>query len=77
MKGLQEALSKKDNSNTGVLSSEEFIRCLSESEMKFAKDEVDRLIKEITEKENYSNVNYKEFLKHSYLYQLYKNHAQL
>jgi len=45
--------------------------------MKFSKDEVERLIKEITEKEMQETVNYKEFLKHSYLYQLYKNYSQL
>ena len=45
--------------------------------MKFTQDEVARLIKTITEDEKIPSVDYKDFLKHSYLFQLFKNHVQL
>lgn len=45
--------------------------------MKFTNDEVERLITTITKEEGKPTVDYKEFLKHSYLFQLFKNHVQL
>jgi len=45
--------------------------------MKFTDGEVDRLIDEIIKKEKQPTVNYRDFLKYSYLFQLFKNHLQL
>ena len=40
-------------------------------------DEVENLIDTIVNKEKINQVNYIDFLKFSYLFQLYKNHMQL
>ena len=45
--------------------------------MKFLDNEVDRLIDTMINTEKMKTVNYKDFLKFSYLFQLYKNHMQL
>ena len=45
--------------------------------MRFMDDEVESLIDTIVNKEEIKTVNYVDFLKFSYLFQLYKNHLQL
>ena len=77
IKGLQETLKQQDASGTGELPSDQFIRCLSKCQMKFMDDEVENLIDTIVNKEKINQVNYIDFLKFSYLFQLYKNHMQL
>lgn len=44
IKGLQQALSGEDGAKNGELTSDKFIRCLSQCEMKFMPNEVERLI---------------------------------
>ena len=77
IKELQESLSEVDGGKNGELESDKFIRCLSKCQMKFTDGEVDRLIDEIIKKEKQPTVNYRDFLKYSYLFQLFKNHLQL
>lgn len=45
--------------------------------MRFMPNEVERLIETMIKEEQMDKVNYRDFLKYSYLFQLYKNHYQL
>ena len=44
---LQEVLGEQDSSNSGYLSNEVFMRCLSKSAMKVTDHEVQMLVKEL------------------------------
>lgn len=68
-----------DAAGSGTLPSADFVRCLSASDMKLTDRDVDTLIKEM-EKSDASGegkVNYKDFLKYSYLCLMYLNHFDL
>lgn len=68
IRGLQEALYTIDENKVGELPSDAFIKCLSQSQMKFMPNEVDRLIQTMVNDEKMSTINYKDFLKFSYLF---------
>ena len=68
LKGLYEALVSEDEEQSGVMTSEMFVRCLSKSQMKFTDREVEGLITDIGNEEK---VNYKDFLKYSYLWKMH------
>lgn len=76
VKGLQDALSQVDASGKGELDSDTFIRCLSKCEMKFNTGQVDELIGMI-KSEGKATVNYKDFLKYSCLFKLFKHLLEL
>lgn len=73
---LQEALFEKDESKTGHLKHDDFIRCLSRSKMKCTEREVEKLVSEL-DTSNTGQVNYREFLKYSYMCSMYINHFKL
>ena len=52
------------------------MRCLSQSDMKVSDREVELLIKEL-EQDKSGQINYKDFLKYSYLCHMYLNHFKL
>jgi Ca2+-binding EF-hand superfamily protein len=59
-------LLEKDKHSNGLVPHDEFIRCLSLSNMKCTEREVAKLVEEL-DRENSGLVNYNEFLKFSYL----------
>ena len=73
--GLMEDLQSGDSGDTGVLDSESFVRCLSKNHMKIGENEKAKLIENL--KSDHASVNYKDFLKYSYLAHLYLNHTKL
>ena len=74
-KGLQSDLAEADGASTGLMDSEQFIRALSKNHMKLGQTEVSTLISKL--KNEMDQINYKEFLKFSYLCHLFSNHMKL
>lgn len=74
--GLQQILVQNDKEQSGLIDSNTFVRCLSSSQMKLTEREVEKLIQEL-DTENTGKINYQEFLKYSYLVQMYLNHLRL
>jgi Ca2+-binding EF-hand superfamily protein len=75
-KELQNALNEKDSEGKGLVNSDDFIRCLSRSQMKCTEREVMQLVEEL-DKAKTGEVNYNEFLKFSYMCQMYIYHFKL
>ena len=75
-KNLEVELKQKDASSTGLMTNDEFVRCLSSANMKSTEKQVEKLITDL-DQENQGKVNYKDFLKFSYLCHMYKNHYEL
>lgn len=73
---LQKILSEHDKTGSGFLSNDEFVRCLSSSQMKVTESEVEALVSELDVTKT-GRVNYEEFLKYSYLCQMYIQHLNL
>lgn len=67
---LQGLLREKDVHGTGYLKNDDFVRCLSTSQMKVTESEVQTLVQEL-DKDGMGQVNYQDFLKYSYLCQMY------
>ena len=67
---------QKDEQQTGHVGHDDFIRCLSVSNMKVTEREIKNLVSEL-DKEQTGSVNYSEFLKYSYLCAMYIYHLQL
>lgn len=65
-----------DSEKKGLVNHSDFIRCLSRSNMKCTEREVMKLVEEL-DKEQTGNVNYANFLKYSYLSQMYIYHFKL
>lgn len=70
---------QQDQSDSGTLPSADFVRCLSASDMKLTDRDVETLIKEMEKSDTTGKgqVNYKDFLKYSYLCLMYLNHFDL
>ena len=73
---LTSAFTEKDTNGSGFVKHDDFIRCLSKSNMKCSVREVQELVTEL-DSSNTGQVNYEEFLKYSYLCQMYIYHYQL
>lgn len=73
---LTSAFNEKDTNGSGFVKHDDFIRCLSKSNMKCSVREVQELVSEL-DNDNTGQVNYEEFLKYSYLCQMYIYHYQL
>lgn len=73
---MKDLLQEKDESGSGFLTNEDFKRCLSNSMMKVTENEVEVLLSEL-DAEKTGQVNYQEFLKYSYLCNLYIQHLNL
>ena len=73
---MSSALHEKDQTNSGQVLHDDFIRCLSRSNMKCTEREVQILVSEL-DVEKTGNVNYSEFLKFSYLSQMFIYHFKL
>lgn len=73
---LQDALTLMDKDGSGCLPSDQFVRCLSQTHMKLSDREVQVLLEKM-DKEKLNTVNYKDFLKFSYLCHMYINYSKL
>lgn len=73
--GLTHDLNELDD-GSGVMDSEMFVRCLSKNHMKIGPAQLETLLKTLQE-EKTGSVNYKDFLKFSYLTHLFRNHCML
>lgn len=58
------------------MDNDSFKRCLSQSHMKVTENEVEKLLEEL-DPNKAGKVNYKEFLKYSYLCQMFIKHLTL
>jgi len=74
VKGIHEALVALDPSGSGELPTDQFVKCLSQAEMKLLPQEVDNLIENIRKKKKMETVAYHDFLKYTYLYKMYIHH---
>jgi Ca2+-binding EF-hand superfamily protein len=76
IEGLQKMLTEVDKDQSGFLSNDAFVRCLSQSQMKVTDREVAKLIEEL-DAAHTGKINYRDFLKYSYLCTIYLKHFNL
>jgi Ca2+-binding EF-hand superfamily protein len=69
-------LADNDKDQSGFLPNDAFVKCLSQAQMKVTDREVAKLIEELDQTAT-GKVNYKDFLKYSYLCTMYLKHFSL
>jgi len=74
VKGIHDALLALDPDKKGELPTDQFVKCLSQAEMKLLDTEVHKIIKSIKVEKKMDTVAYFDFLKYTYLYKIYIHH---
>lgn len=76
--GLTKDLFDADGDGSGMMDSEQFVRCLSKNHMKLGPAQLNKLLEKLSDSGQAElKVDYRNFLKYSYLAHLFINHVLL